>query len=43
MVERPLERTSCTSYLDRTLFVLSPHFSGNFFHLMNDNLLPLIR
>ena len=43
LVDRPLERAKCTSYHERTLFVLSPHFSGNFFHLMNDNLLPLIR
>ena len=28
--------------LNRTLFVLAPHFPGNFFHLMNDNLVPLV-
>ena len=43
LVEQPLKRAECASYSERTLFVLSPHFSGNFFHLMNDNLLPLIR
>ena len=28
--------------LERTLFFLAPHFAGNFFHLINDNLVPLL-
>lgn len=28
--------------IDQTLFFLAPHFPGNFFHIMNDNLIPLI-
>ena len=34
--------SSSSYFLNRTLFVLAPHFPGNFFHLMNDNLLPLV-
>jgi hypothetical protein len=26
----------------RTLFFLAPHYPGNFFHLVNDNLAPLV-
>jgi len=28
--------------LERTLFFLAPHYPGNFFHLVNDNLVPLV-